>query len=92
MLIEKKILKEIDFLIYKNKHLFIYILIGILSLFLEFFVRRNLLIFSFNQNFASYLSFFLALNFAFFFNIKFNFNVPKKYLLRSLVYFFFDFF
>ena len=88
MLIEKKILKEIDFLIYKNKHLLIYIIIGILSIFLELFIRKNLINYSVNYILSTYISFVAAIFFAFFFNIKFNFNVPRKYFLRSLIYFF----
>ena len=81
MIIEKNFIKEINFFIYKKKHLIIYIFIGILSLLFElikFFHDKSLFLHS---------SIFFGVVFAFYFNIKFNFNVPKLYLKRSLMYF-----
>ena len=88
MIIEKEILKKINFFLYKKKHLFIYIVIGFLSLLFELFIR-NLILKNLTTN-EVYLHFsvIFGIIFAFYFNIKFNFNVPKIYLRRSLFYFF----
>jgi pentose-5-phosphate-3-epimerase len=88
MIIEKSFLKEINFFIYKKKHLIIYIFIGILSLLIELGVRRLLIGIYNEESFLLHISIFFGIIFAFYFNIKFNFNVPKLYLKRSLVYFF----
>tara|TARA_Y100000294_G_scaffold86755_1_gene81165 strand:- start:4563 stop:5630 length:1068 start_codon:yes stop_codon:yes gene_type:complete len=88
MIVEKNFLKEIDFFIYKKKHLIIYIFIGILSLLIELGVRRLLIGIYNEESFLLHFSVLFGIFFAFYFNIKFNFNVPKLYLKRSLVYFF----
>jgi pentose-5-phosphate-3-epimerase len=88
MIVEKNFLKEIDFFIYKKKHLIIYIFIGILSLLIELGVRRLLIEIYNEESFLLHFSIFFGIIFAFYFNIKFNFNVPKLYLKRSLIYFF----
>ena len=87
MIIEKSFIKEINFFIYKNKHLIIYILIGILSLLFEIGIRKILINIFGEQSLLLHSSVFCGVIFAFYFNIKFNFNVPKIYLKRSLTYF-----
>ena len=87
MIIEKSFIKEINFFIYKNKHLIIYIFIGILSFLFELGVRKLLISIFGNKSSVLHLSVFCGVIFAFYFNIKFNFNVPKIYLKRSLMYF-----
>jgi pentose-5-phosphate-3-epimerase/putative flippase GtrA len=71
----------------KNRYFITYIFFGVLSLLLEVAVRVVL-----NQNFSFYLADFFALLlgiiFSAFANLKFNFNVPKKKYLRSIIYFF----
>ena len=88
MIIEKNFLKEINFLIYKKKHLIIYIIIGILSLLVEVGIRRFFLIKFSDNSLLLHAPVLFGIFFAFYFNIKLNFNVPKFYLLRSLTYFF----
>ncbi len=87
MIIEKSFLKEINFFIYKKKHLIVYIFIGILSLLIELGIRRALLKIYDPHSFLLHFSVLFGIIFAFYFNIKFNFNVPKLYLKRSLIYF-----
>ena len=87
MIIEKSFVKEINFFIYKNKHLIIYIFIGILSLLFELGIRQLLIKIFGDKSPLLHLSIFCGVIFAFYFNIKFNFNVPKLYLKRSLIYF-----
>ena len=87
MIIEKSLVKEINFFIYKKKHLIIYIFIGVLSLLFELGIRQILINFFGNNSPLLHSSIFCGVIFAFYFNIKFNFNVPKLYLKRSLMYF-----
>ena len=87
MIIEKSFIKEINFFIYKKKHLIIYIFIGIISIIVELAIREVLL-----KNFSEgspilHTSLIGGIAFAFYSNIKFNFHVPKIYLKRSLVYY-----
>ena len=87
MIIEKNFLKDINFFIYKKKHLIIYIFIGICSLLFELWIRRIFTIAFSEKSFLLHFSILFGIIFAFYFNIKLNFNVPKLYLKRSLVYF-----
>ncbi len=87
MIIEKSFIKEINFFIYKKKHLIIYIFIGVLSLLFELSIRQLLIKFFGDKSLLLHSSIFFGVIFAFYFNIKLNFNVPKLYLKRSLIYF-----
>ena len=80
--------KKINFFLYKKKHLIIYVVIGFLSLIFELSVRKIINIYISNNVFFLHISVIFGIIFAFYFNIKINFNVPKIYLKRSLFYFF----
>ena len=88
MIFKSDFIRNVNFFLYKKKHLLIYIIIGFLSLVFELFLRK--LIYnniSTNEIFL-HTSLLCGILFAFYFNIKFNFNVPKIYLKKSLFYFF----
>ena len=87
MIIEKSFVKDINFFTYKNKHLIIYIFIGILSLLFELSIRQILIKIFSGKSLLLHTSVLCGVIFAFYFNIKFNFNVPKLHLKRSLIYF-----
>ena len=87
MIIEKSFVKNINFFIYKKKHLIIYIFIGILSLFVELGIRQILIGFVGEKSLLLHSSLFGGIIFAFYFNVKFNFHVPKPLLKRSLMYY-----
>jgi pentose-5-phosphate-3-epimerase/putative flippase GtrA len=77
------------FFFYKNRYLIIYTIIGFFSLALEQFIIQvldNYIKTSFTN---TLLGFLFGVLFAFIFNAKFNFRVPRNRLLRSLIYFFF---
>ena len=81
-------MKKFYFFLYQKKFLIIYILIGFLSILLELITRKILINFNAYETIYTYLPLILGIFFAFYFNIRFNFAVPKIYLRRSLVYFF----
>jgi pentose-5-phosphate-3-epimerase len=81
-------LKKINFFLYQKKHLIIYAIIGFLSLIFELSVRKLIYIHVSTNLFFLHISIIFGVIFAFYFNIKLNFNVPKIYLRRSLFYFF----
>ena len=87
MIIEKSFIKKINFFIYKKKNLIIYIFIGIFSLLFELSIRQILIEISSEKSVLLHTSVLCGVIFAFYFNIKFNFNVPKLHLKRSLIYF-----
>jgi len=76
------------FFLYQKKFLIIYIIIGILSIFCELLLRNLLIKLNSNSLVYNYLPLLFGILFAFYFNIRFNFSVPKIYLKRSLIYFF----
>ena len=87
MIFDKNLLKKINFVLYTKKHLFIYIIIGFLSVLFELAIRRFTKLYITTEEIYLHFSFFLAIIFAFYLNITFNFNVPKIYLKRSLIYY-----
>jgi pentose-5-phosphate-3-epimerase/putative flippase GtrA len=81
----EKILHE---LWYRFRFLSLYILIGILSLFLELTLRSQLQFLGFHVYLATALSLILGILFAFFGNTYFNFRIPSARRNRALLYFF----
>ena len=75
-------------LIYKNRYLIIYIIIGFMSLILEQIVTEFSFIYIQNSFLNNALGFITGVFFAFIFNAKFNFKVPQSRLLKSMAYFF----
>ena len=75
-------------LIYKNRYLFIYIIIGFMSLILEQIVTEVSFLYIQNSFLNNALGFIAGVFFAFVFNAKFNFKVPQSRLLKSMAYFF----
>ena len=64
-----------------------YCFIGFISISLELLLRKILLIFNFNNILATILPLAFGISFAFIFNIKFNFNIPRYYYKKSFFYF-----
>lgn len=82
------IFKNIDFFLYKRKHLFIYVIIGFLSIVLEIQIRSFLILLKSHLFIIYTVPIIIGILFAFFLNIKINFNVNKFFFYRSLIYFF----
>ena len=81
-------IKNLDYLIYRRKHLILYIIIGILSIYFELLIRNFLVSFNISIIIASILSLLFGITFAFILNFFINFNVPNYLFYRSLIYFF----
>tara|TARA_B100000029_G_scaffold400717_1_gene399731 strand:- start:1595 stop:2641 length:1047 start_codon:yes stop_codon:yes gene_type:complete len=81
-------MKKFYFFIYQKKFLIIYIIIGFFSILFELFLRNVFIKLNLNELIFNYLPIVFGILFAFYFNIRFNFSVPKIYLKRSLLYFF----
>lgn len=81
-------IKKVNFFLYKKKHLIIYIFIGFFSLIFELLIRKLIFTYYGLESYLVHFSVFFGILFAFYFNIKLNFNVPKMYLRRSITYFF----
>jgi len=88
MIFKSDFIRNINFFFYKKKHLIFYIIIGFLSLIFELFLRKLIINYISTNEIILHLSLVSGILFAFYFNVKFNFNVPKIYLKRSLIYFF----
>ena len=73
-------------LIYKNRFLILYVIFGIISLYIESIIRdflENYL----NNLLSSSISILSSIFTAYILNINFNFKVPRKRLVRSMNYF-----
>jgi len=81
-------IKNFILLFYKNKHLIIYILIGIFSISCELFFKNILFLYLGEEYLSYYAPFIFGVLICFFLNFLFNFNVPNYYFFRSLSYFF----
>ena len=87
MIFKSDFLRNVNFFFYKKKHLIIYSIIGFLSLVFELFLRKQINLYISSNELFLHTSLIFGILFAFYFNIKFNFNVPKIYLKKSLIYF-----
>ena len=88
MIFKSDFLKKINFFFYKKKHLIIYTIIGFTSLIVELFLRKLFSKYISSNEIFLHGSLIFGILFAFYFNLKLNFNVPKIYLKKSLFYFF----
>tara|TARA_Y100000816_G_scaffold184308_1_gene133595 strand:- start:206 stop:1270 length:1065 start_codon:yes stop_codon:yes gene_type:complete len=88
MIFKNDFIRNINFFFYKKKHLIIYTVIGFLSLVFELFLRKLIYKYISSNELFLHISLICGILFAFYFNIKLNFNVPKIYLKKSLFYFF----
>jgi len=88
MIFKSDFTRSINFFFYKKKHLIIYTIIGFFSLIVELFLRKLIVNYISSNELILHLSLISGILFAFYFNIKLNFNVPKIYLKKSLIYFF----
>ncbi len=81
MLVKNKISKK------KLSFFFRYCIIGILSIILELILRKLFIVADFNHKFYSILPLLIGISFAFIFNIKYNFSIPRYYYKKSFIYF-----
>jgi ribulose-phosphate 3-epimerase len=88
ILLSDQFLKDIDYLIYKSRHLILYILFGFISIIFEFIIKLILLVFTSNVLLNLFFPASMGILLMYFLNIKFNFNIPKKKRIRSFFYFF----
>ena len=90
MQIKKKTVKNFKFvdLLKDLKFFNIFVLIGFFSILLELITFNFFEFFNINLKLADLFALIVGIFFAFYFNIRVNFAVPKIYLRRSLVYFF----
>tara|TARA_B100000963_G_scaffold358244_1_gene382421 strand:+ start:668 stop:1732 length:1065 start_codon:yes stop_codon:yes gene_type:complete len=88
MIFKRDFVRKINFFFYKKKHLIFYIVIGFFSLIFELILRKLIYKYISTNELLLHTSLLCGIFFAFYFNIKFNFNVPKIYLKKSLFYFF----
>ena len=73
--------------IYRSRFLGLYIIFGLLSLFLEFLIRTYLISMGFNQILSTLFAVLCSILFAFWTNVKFNFKIPKSRRNIALMYF-----
>ena len=76
-------------LTYKYRFFFGYIVIGVLSLFIELLIYNFFNSFQSNQLLNSFLSVLTGILFSFWFNVRYNFKISKSKRNRSLYYFLF---
>ena len=87
MLFSSELKKDLDFALYRYRHILIYIVIGLFSLVVELLIRKQLLNFGLNPVLSIILSISIGILVAFILNIKLNFYIPEYLLLRSVFYF-----
>jgi ribulose-phosphate 3-epimerase len=78
---------RIKSIIYRFRFLGLYIIFGLLSLLLEFFIRTYLIRITFDQIPSTLLAVSCGILFAFWANVKFNFRIPRSRRNRALFYF-----
>lgn len=80
-------MKTINFLFYRYRFLFLYIIFGFLSLVIELVMTKFLLSYSIPFLPATLLAFFIGLLAAFFLNVRFNFHITPAKRTKALFYF-----
>ena len=75
------------YIIYKYRFFVSYVLIGVLSLIIEFIVLNFFNSFQNNQILNSFLSVIIGILFSFWCNVRYNFKISKSKRNRSLIYF-----
>jgi ribulose-phosphate 3-epimerase len=75
------------YIIYKYRFFIGYVLIGVLSLIIEFTVLNFFNSFQNNQLLNSFLSVIIGILFSFWCNVRYNFKISKSKRNRSLIYF-----
>lgn len=78
---------SIRFRLYRYRFLFVYIIIGIISLFVEILLLRGLNYLGLAFIWASVLGLAASIFFAYWMNVRFNFKVPVAKRNRALAYF-----
>jgi len=74
--------------IFKNKYLINYIFIGFISVFFfEIYLRNILILNNIYEFYANLISLLVGIIFAFYLNFYLNFKVPKKFIIKSLLFF-----
>ena len=87
MINKKLITKGVNFLIYRFRYLFNYIVIGFLSVLLEIIIVNQLSKVKISLIFSILIGFIAGLLLSFFLNSKLNFRVPRKDNLRTFTLF-----
>ena len=84
----KNIIKSFNYFFYRRKHLILYIFIGLISIYFENLLRNYLIYLNISFYVSAISALCLGILIAFLLNFFFNFNVPKYFFYRSLLYFF----
>ena len=80
-------MKKINFLFYRYRFLFLYIVFGILSLLIELVVSKFLLFYKVSYLQSTFFAFLIGLLAAFFLNVRFNFHITPAKRKKALFYF-----
>ena len=78
---------KLRFIFYKIRFLLLYTIFGVLSIFIEFFIRFQLKEILNNESIVTFLAIFSGITFAFWANVNYNFSIPKSKRNRALKYF-----
>jgi len=80
-------LKKINFLFYRYRFLFLYIIFGFFSLVIELIISKFLLFYNIPFLQATIFAFLIGLLAAFFLNVRFNFHITQAKRKKALFYF-----
>jgi pentose-5-phosphate-3-epimerase/putative flippase GtrA len=78
---------KLNSLIYRFRFLGLYVVFGISSLILEFFIRTYLMSFDIGQIISTLIAIACGILFSFWTNVKFNFKIPRSRRDMALLYF-----
>ena len=82
-----KFKRSIAFLLYRNRFLFFYILIGLFSIVLEILIFRGMERVGVHQPLSNFGGLVYGILFAYWFNVRFNFKVPTSKRNRAFIFF-----
>jgi hypothetical protein len=80
-------MKKINFLVFKYKFLFRYIIFGFLSLLTELIFTKFFIFYQIPFLISILLAFLIGIFLAFYLNVRYNFHITKAKRKRALIYF-----
>lgn len=77
-----------DQILFRGRFLLLYVVFGSIAILIEFSFRHLFLKFNLDDNYATLIGIFMGILFAYWSNIKFNFQIPNHRLKKYFIYFY----
>jgi pentose-5-phosphate-3-epimerase/putative flippase GtrA len=87
MIFSDEFKKNIFLFFFKNYHIILYVIFGVMAITIELIFRRILININLNEEVAVWAGLGVGIFVAFFLNVKYNFSIPKRKIIFALTIF-----